>query len=71
MNGNKIKIKIIIAVIVLAAAAAIGIWEYVGGFLGGDNQKPQLQPPPKTEAAKNENQNSGSIDLVRPPFLDE
>ncbi|MFZ3074215.1 MAG: hypothetical protein WA093_03760 [Minisyncoccales bacterium] len=69
MRGNKI--KIIIAIIVLAVMAAIGFWRYAGGFLGGNNQKPQFQPPPKNESVGSENKNSGSIDLVRPPFLDE
>jgi hypothetical protein len=67
MRGN----KIIIIIVVSAVMAAIGFWRYAGGFLGGNNQKTQFQPSPKTESVKSENKNSGSIDLVRPPFLDE
>ncbi|UMX48039.1 MAG: hypothetical protein L7H18_00645 [Candidatus Nealsonbacteria bacterium DGGOD1a] len=69
MRGNKI--IIIVIGVVFAVMAAIGFWEYAGGFLGGNDQKPQFQPLPKTESVENENKNSGSIDLVRPPFLDE
>lgn len=69
MRGNKI--KIIIIIVVSAVISAIGFWRYAGGFLGGNNQKPQFQSPPETESVKSENKNNGSIDLIRPPFLDE
>jgi len=67
MRGN----KIIIIIVVSAVMAAIGFWRYAGGFLDGSRQKPEFQPPPKTESVKGGNKNSDSIDLVRPPFLDE
>lgn len=67
----KKKIKIIIIIVVLAIISAVGFWRYAGGFLGENNRKPQFQTPQTIDSAKNKNQNSGSIDLVRPPFLDE
>jgi hypothetical protein len=67
------KFKLVgLAIFVLVAFLIVGLWGR-GGFF--NKSVPARSPdPPQKEVSKpipDQNKNNNSIDLVRPPFLDE